>query len=163
MIEISDYITLDRFCQSENARRKGIDNTASDPAHLTNIIALMDLVYDPLCQHFGQEIFVSSGYRSLALNLITKGASVTSQHAKGEAVDLDQDGQEGPANVDLFYWLKDNVEFDQLIWEFGDTTKPSWVHVSYTRHRKNRRQILRAIPNPTNSTLTKYLPWSATL
>ncbi len=158
MTPIGKYITLEKFCHSDNAARKKMDNMATDPVHLQNIRNLIEHVFDPLCKHFGVVIYISSGYRSRALNLITKGASLTSAHAKGQAVDLDQDGQGTPTNRQIFDYIKANLPFDQLIWEFGDDNNPSWVHVSF-KMLGNRRQILRAVPHPDNSRNTKYLPW----
>jgi hypothetical protein len=94
--------------------------------------------------HFGVPIHISSGYRSEALNKFIKGSS-SSQHCKGEAIDIDMDGSSsGVTNADVYNFIKDNLEFDQLIWEFGTDKNPDWVHVSYTKG-KNRKQKLKAV------------------
>lgn len=151
-------LTVQDFIRSEKASAKGIDNRIA-PEHEANVRYLIDNLYDPLCDHFNAGIYVSSGYRSLALNKVTKGASLTSQHAKGQAIDLDQDGQPGPSNVQIFHQIRTMI-FDQLIWELGDDKSPAWVHASIKSTGKNRRQILRCILLKNGN--TKYLPWSST-
>jgi hypothetical protein len=101
-------------------------------------------VFDKVREYFGVPIFVSSGYRSAALNKAIGGSS-TSDHNLGRALDLDQDGHgNGVTNADVFKFIKDNLEFDQLIWEFGTDKNPDWVHVGY-RKGANRKQILKAV------------------
>ena len=71
---------------------------------------------------------------------------MTSQHCKGEAIDIDMDGNpHGLTNADIFNYIKDNLPFDQVIWEFGDAKNPDWVHVSYSSTGKQRKQALRAV------------------
>jgi hypothetical protein len=79
----------------------------------------------------------------LALNKAIKGAA-TSQHCSGEAMDIDMDGT-SITNAQIFNYIKDNLVFDQLIWEFGTDKNPDWVHVSYESTGKQRKQILKAI------------------
>ena len=86
-------------------------------------------------------IFISSGYRSKALNEAI-GGSKTSQHSKGEAIDIDMDYRNGPENEDIFHYIRENLPFDQLIWEFGTDSRPDWVHVSYKKGGPQRGQIL---------------------
>ncbi len=89
-------------------------------------------------------IYVSSGYRSDALNKAI-GGSRKSQHSKGEALDLDNDNKNVAAsNTEIFNYIKDNLDFDQLIWEFGTDENPDWVHVSYLSIDENRKRCLRA-------------------
>jgi zinc D-Ala-D-Ala carboxypeptidase len=99
---------------------------------------------------------LSSGYRSVALNKAV-GGSATSQHSKGEAIDIDMDGHKGPTNAEVFNYIKENLNFDQLIWEFGSKTSPDWVHVSYKKGGPQRKQILRAVRNSTGKTI--YENW----
>ena len=89
-------------------------------------------------------MFISSGYRSKALNDATPGASSTSDHSIGCAFDLDCDRFGGKKNSEIFNYIKDNLEFKQLIWEFGNSAEPDWVHVSYKKGA-NKKQILRAV------------------
>ena len=89
-------------------------------------------------------IHISSGYRSKGLNDAV-GGSLTSQHCKGEAIDIDMDGSSnGVTNKMVYDYIKDNLVFDQLIWEFGTDKNPDWVHVSYSK-TKNKKQKLKAI------------------
>jgi len=96
-------------------------------------------------------IFISSGYRSPHLNISIGGIS-TSQHCKGEALDLDADGY----NYKLFNYIFENLDFDQLIWEFGDDKNPAWVHVSY-KIDENRNQVLKAYKDEQGRTKYKEL------
>ena len=105
-----------------------------------NLIDLVDNVLDPLREAIGAPITVNSGYRSPILNMKVGGAS-TSQHTKGEAADITRGSR--AQNKNLFYWIKENCDFDQLIWEFGDSSGPDWVHVSY-RKGNNRKQVLKS-------------------
>jgi hypothetical protein len=97
---------------------------------------LAEKVFEPLREWVDAPIKVNSMFRSLELNTALKG-SKTSSHMKGEAMDITSMG--GKSNLEMFYWIKDNLEFDQLIWEFGK--EPKWLHVSYSAV-KNRKQIL---------------------
>jgi len=141
MGELSKNLSIAEVIKSNTATRKGIDNSPTDE-HLENLKALATNVFQPMRDQLGA-ISVSSGYRSKDLNTAIKG-SKTSQHCKGEALDLDNDFKVDRAtNTEIFNYIKDNLEFDQLIWEYGDEKKPDWVHVSYTTSKKNRYQILR--------------------
>jgi hypothetical protein len=113
--------------------------------HIANFKLLAENVFEKIRNNFRCPIHISSGYRSKELNACTKGASATSQHSTGEAVDLDMDGSaNGVTNKMVFNYIKDNLEFDQLIWEFGTNENPDWVHVSYESTGKQRKQILKA-------------------
>jgi hypothetical protein len=103
---------------------------------------LAEKVFEPIREHFKTPIHVSSMYRGLNLNQAIKG-SITSQHCSGQAMDIDMDSKGKPTNKDIFDFIKKNLEFDQMIWEFGNDKQPDWVHVSYTSS-KNRKQILKA-------------------
>jgi hypothetical protein len=83
------------------------------------------------------------------------GGALSSQHCSGEAIDIDMDGT-SVTNAAVFNWIKDNLEFDQLIWEFGTDTNPDWVHVSYESKGKQRKQILKAYKA---GGATKYKPY----
>jgi hypothetical protein len=123
---------------------------------LENFKKLAEKVFEPIREHFKVPIHISSGYRSKELNSAI-GGSLTSQHCSGEAVDLDMDGStSGVTNAQVFNFIKDKLEFDQLIWEFGTDKNPDWVHVSYESTGKQRKQILKAVR--TNGK-TSYLPY----
>jgi hypothetical protein len=143
-MQLSTHLSLAEFIVSDTAKRNGIDNTPT-PEHLENAKILANKVFEAIRLGLGKPIYLSSGYRSKALNDATKGSSSTSQHCTGEAMDLDQDGRSnGITNKQVFDFIKANVEFDQLIWEFGTNANPDWVHVSYSAKGKQRKQILKA-------------------
>jgi hypothetical protein len=128
--------------RSETAKRRGINNTPSGE-HLENFKKLAENVFEPIREHFGVPIHISSGYRSKELNAAI-GGSLTSQHCQGEAIDIDMDGT-SITNAQIFNFIKDNLNFDQMIWEFGSDSNPDWVHVSYESTGKQRKQILKAV------------------
>ena len=142
-MKISEHLDLSELIRSESAKRNGISNMPTE-AHIANFKVLAEKVFEPIRNHFRCPIHISSGYRSEALNKAIGGSS-TSQHSKGQAVDVDMDGSpNGVTNKMVFDYIKDNLEFDQLIWEFGSDSNPDWVHVSYSEG-KNRNQKLKAI------------------
>ena len=142
-MQLSKYFTLAELTPSATAKRLGIKNDPT-PEHLNNLKLLATNVLDKVREHFGKPIWVSSGYRSKALNDATPGSSATSQHCSGEAADLDQDGRgTGVTNKMVFDYIKDNLNFDQLIYEYGTDANPDWVHVSWESNGKQRKQVLR--------------------
>lgn len=149
-VKLSKYFSLAEFTKSQQASRLGISNQPT-PSHQKNMEELCVNVLDKVREKFGP-IFLSSGYRSEAVNKKI-GGSKTSQHCLGEAADIDMDG----INDEIFHFIKDNLEFDQLIWEFGTSKEPDWVHVSYTNERKNRRQVLIA---KKEGSKTVYIPYN---
>lgn len=143
-MQLSTHLSLAEVTNSSTAKRLGISNEPT-PEHLANLKLLAVNVFEPIRNHFNVPIFISSGYRSAALNAATPGSSATSQHCSGEALDLDQDGQPyGITNVMVFNFIKDHLVFDQLIWEYGTAASPDWVHVSWESTGHQRKQILRA-------------------
>ena len=140
-MQLSKHFELAEFTRSESAKRAGISNMPTE-AHQKNMQLLCEKVLEPIREHFGRPILISSGYRSAALNASIKGASSTSQHCSGEAADLDMDGTE-ISNKQIFDYIRENLEFDQLIWEYGTDVNPDWVHVSYESTGKQRKQVLR--------------------
>jgi hypothetical protein len=142
-MKISTHLSIAEITRSDSAKRHGIDNTPT-AEHLENFKLLSEKVFEPIRAHFGVPIFISSGYRSKALNDFIKG-SLSSQHCKGEAIDIDMDGSNGEVtNRMVFDFIKNKLDFDQLIWEFGTDFNPDWVHVSYTK-TGNRKQKLKAV------------------
>lgn len=138
---ISKHITLAEATKSHAAARLGIKNIPTNE-HLANMKHLAESIFEPLRVHFGKPIAVSSFYRCKELNESVKG-SMTSQHLTGEAIDIDAQIFGGLTNNQVFDWIKQNCKFDQLIWENGTVEEPDWVHVSLTKHRANRGQVLR--------------------
>ena len=141
-MKLSSHLDLSEVTYSETAKRLGISNEPT-AIHLEALKKLAENVFEPIRTHFGKPIKVSSGYRSAALNAATPGSSATSQHCKGEALDLDQDGMlTGVTNKMVFDYIKGNLNFDQLIAEFKEGNGPAWVHVSYSASGHQRKQIL---------------------
>jgi hypothetical protein len=143
-MKLSEHLDLSEVIRSESAKRSGISNMPTE-AHIANLKLLAEKVFEPIRNHFRCPIHVSSAYRSVELNRAVKGSS-SSQHCTGEAIDVDMDGTpNGVTNKMVFDYIKNNLEFDQLIWEFGTDTNPDWVHVSYESTGKQRKQVLKAI------------------
>lgn len=140
-MQLSKNLSLAEVIRSESAKRKGISNTPNEE-HLKQLTLLAQYVFQPIRDHFLVPIHISSGYRSPELNKAVGGSS-TSQHSKGQAIDIDNDNSK-ITNKQIFEFIKNNLDFDQLIWEFGNEANPDWVHVSYVKG-KNRKQILKAI------------------
>jgi zinc D-Ala-D-Ala carboxypeptidase len=140
-MRLTAHFSLAEFTRSESAKRHGVSNEPT-PEHLQNLITLCEKVLEPIRAKFGP-INISSGYRSKALNHYI-GGSLNSQHCEAKAADIDMDGMVGASNTEIFNYIKDSLDFDQLIYEFGDNNKPDWVHVSYNG-AKNRKQVLRAL------------------
>jgi hypothetical protein len=144
-MKLSQNLSLAEVTKSATAKRRGIANEPSID-HLESLKALAENIFQPIREEFMCPIFISSGYRSEELNEAI-GGSKTSQHSKGEAIDLDADVYGVITNADIFHYIEDSLNFDQLIWEFGTDDNPDWVHVSYKREGENRGQILKAVRN----------------
>ena len=141
MENISKHITYAEAIHSNTAKRRGIDNTPS-PVHVETMKVTAAKIFEPLREFVGGPIKVTSMYRSPALNEAI-GGSKTSQHMKGQAMDLD-DVYGCKTNAEMYHWIKENLNFDQLIWEFGTDTNPNWIHVSYVNDEDNRNRCLKA-------------------
>jgi len=142
-MKLSEHLDLSEVIRSESAKRNGISNMPTDQ-HIANFKILAEKVFEPIRVNFRCPINLSSGYRSVELNIII-GGSLTSQHCTGEAIDIDMDGTpHAVTNKMVFNYIKDYLEFDQLIWEFGTDQNPDWVHVSYESSGKQRKQVLKA-------------------
>ena len=156
-MKLSEHLDLAEVTRSDSAKRNGISNMPT-PEHIENFKLLAEKVFEPIRKHFGVPINISSGYRSKELNAKI-GGSATSQHSSGEAIDIDMDGSaSGVTNRMVFDYIKDNLVFDQLIFEFGTKEAPDWVHVSYESTGKQRKQILRAVKTGGK---TSYEPYKA--
>jgi zinc D-Ala-D-Ala carboxypeptidase len=141
-MQLSKNLSLAEVMRSETAKRKGISNMPT-PEHIENFKKLAENVFQPIREHFGVPIHISSGYRSKALNTAV-GGSLSSQHCQGEAIDIDMDGS-SITNKQVFDFIRENLNFDQMIWEFGTDANPDWVHVSYESTGKQRKQVLKAV------------------
>ena len=154
-MKISEHLDLAEVTRSETAKRNGISNEPT-AEHLENFKKLAENIFEPIRNHFNVPIHISSGYRSKALNT-SIGGSLTSQHCSGEAIDIDMDGSSnGVTNKMVFDFIKSTLNFDQMIWEFGNSNNPDWVHVSYESTGKQRKQILKASKV---GGATKYSPY----
>ncbi|MDG1476719.1 MAG: D-Ala-D-Ala carboxypeptidase family metallohydrolase [Vicingaceae bacterium] len=141
VLKISKNISYKEGTHSNTAIRRRIKNEPNE-AQLKAMKTLAKKVFEPLRENFGEPIRVNSFFRSIALNKAI-GGSRTSQHCSGEAIDMD--GMNGVTNKKIFDYIKKNLDFDQLIWEFGNDKNPDWVHVSYKSAKENRKQVLKAV------------------
>lgn len=142
------FFTIDELCRSSYAIRNGIDNTATKPVKLA-LIDLIDNVLVPVRLHFNAPVIVTSGYRSPILNKAV-GGSATSDHCKGYAADFTVLGY---SNLEVCKWIAANLEFKQLIAEFGPT---GWIHCSYAAG-KNGGDVLTASKVKGKTVYTKGL------
>lgn len=140
-MKISDHISYKEGVRSNTALRLGIDNTPGE-YELGNMEAVAKNIFEPLREWVGGPIKINSFYRCIDLNSAIGGSS-KSQHCQGRAIDLD-DTFGHKTNAEMYEYIKKNLSFDQLIWEFGTDDNPDWVHVSYVSDAENRNRCLRA-------------------
>ena len=151
-MKLSANFQLSELVKSQTAERKGIPNNPS-PTQIDNLKALCINILQPIRSHFDSPVLISSGYRSAELCLAI-GSNIHSQHIEGKAADIEVVGVD---NKELAQWIKDNLEYDQLILEFYKNGEPDsgWVHVSWNGS-DNRNQSLHAFKE---NDKTKYKPW----
>ena len=138
---ISQHISYKEGTRSTTAIRRGIDNTPNKE-QLDNMRLIAEKIFEPLRAHIGGPIKINSFFRCPELNTAI-GGSKTSQHCKGQAIDID-DTYGKATNAEMYYFIKDHLDFDQMIWEFGDDDNPAWVHISYVSPEENRNRCLKA-------------------
>ena len=155
MKKISKNISYKEATYSNYAKKYKIANKPDDE-QIENMKLVAEEVFQPLREWANHPIKVNSFFRSKKLNSGIGGSSVSS-HLTGNAIDITTLGEK--TNLELFNYIKDNLEFDQLIWEFGTNSRPDWVHVSYKKGGPQRGQILTAKRN--SSGKTYYEPWKA--
>ena len=153
-MKISDHITYAEAIHSQTAKRKGIDNTPN-PNQVETMKLTAEKIFEPLRKWVGGPIKVNSFFRSAELNTAI-GGSKTSQHCKGQAIDID-DVYGNKTNAEMYNWIKDNLNFDQMIWEFGTDMNPNWVHISYVSEEDNRNRCLKAYKDEYNKTKYKTI------
>ena len=141
MERLSKHVSYKEGIHSITALRLGLKNDPSD-VHLANMRLISEKVFEPLRMHVGGPIKINSFYRGPELNKAIGGSS-KSQHCKGQAIDID-DTFGHMSNADMYNWIKENLNFDQMIWEFGTDENPNWVHVSYVNKDDNRNRCLKA-------------------
>ena len=151
-MKLTENFSLNELTKSQTAERKGIDNSPSTE-HQENLKSLCEMILQPIRDHFGQVVSVSSGYRSPEL-CVAIGSSTQSQHAKGQASDFEIFGV---SNKELADYIDENLDYNQLIleyWKGEDEPNSGWVHCADTNGH-TRKQYLRA---PTENGSTKYEP-----
>jgi len=150
-MKLTENFSLNELTKSQTAERKGIDNTPS-AEHQENLKSLCEMVLQPIRDHFGQVVSISSGYRSPEL-CVAIGSSTKSQHAKGQAADFEIFGV---SNKELADYIDENLDYDQLILEYWKESDPNsgWIHCSFNT-QGNRKQYLRAYKENGS---TKYEP-----
>ena len=154
MKNISKHITYKEGVYSTTALRLGLNNDPTK-AHLTNMELLAEKVFEPLRKHVNGPIKINSFYRGPELNKAIGGSS-KSQHCEGRAMDIDDD-YGYMSNANMFEYIKNNLSFDQMIWEFGNSDNPNWVHVSYVNEEANRNRCLLAYKDENNKTKYKVI------
>ena len=148
---ISEHISYKEGVYSNTAIRRGIDNTPNDE-QLNNMELIAEKIFEPLREWVGGPIKINSFFRSPELNTAIGGSS-KSQHCKGQAIDID-DTFGKATNAEMYEWIKENLDFDQMIWEFGTDKNPNWIHISWVSHQPNRKKL--TIAKKVNSR-TKYI------
>ena len=148
-MNLSRHVTIQEFSYSPTAIKKGIHNVMNS-TQVNNAIQLCENVFEPIRKHLNAPIKITSGFRCEQLNKLIGGA-YGSQHTKGEAFDLDITDRK------VFDWILKNVEFDQLIFEYGDDNNANWFHISY-RKGNNRKQALRAVKIAGKTQYISYKP-----
>ena len=141
MEKISKHVSYKEGIKSNTAMRLNIDNSPGE-YHLGNMNAVALNVFEPLREWVGGPIKINSFYRSVALNKAIGGSS-RSQHCDGRAMDID-DTFGHKTNAEMYEYIKENLNFDQMIWEFGTDENPDWVHISYVSEEQNRNRCLKA-------------------
>ena len=154
MRKISYHISYKEGTYSVTALRLGLNNDPTK-SHLTNMELLAEKIFEPLRKHVGGPIKINSFYRGPELNKAI-GGSANSQHCKGQAIDID-DTYGYMSNADMYEYIKNNLSFDQMIWEFGNSDNPDWVHVSYVNEESNRNRCLLAYKDENNNTKYKTI------
>jgi len=141
MEKISKHVSYKEGVYSITAKRLGLNNKPNTYA-LVNMQVLAENVFEPLRKWVGGPIKINSFYRGEALNKAIGGSS-RSQHCQGRAIDID-DSYKHKTNAEMYNWIKENLDFDQMIWEFGTDDNPDWVHISYVSEEENRKRCLKA-------------------
>ncbi len=140
-MSVSKHISMKEAVESYTAKRRGIENVPGE-YELVNMTAVAENIFEPLREWVGGPIKINSFFRSAELNQAIGGSS-KSQHCQGRAIDID-DTYGRKTNAEMYHWVKENLDFDQMIWEFGTDKNPDWVHISYVSQDGNRNRCLKA-------------------
>jgi len=148
-MKLTNNFSLSEMIKSQTAERKGINNNPNED-NIENLQRLCEHILQPVRDHYGKVVSVSSGFRSPEL-CVAIGSSINSQHASGQAADFEI---YGVSNKELADYIADNLDFDQLILEFWKPEEPNsgWVHCSYKGADSNRKEYLRAVRGSTGKT-----------
>lgn len=133
MTQLTEHFSVAEMSRSSAASFKGIPNKPG-PAEIAALTLLCEKVLEPVREHYGKPVIVTSGYRSPRVNVAVGGSS-SSQHCKGEAADFTVSGE---SNIDVCRWMQANLNYDQLIYEFGED---GWVHCSFSAHRMRNAEL----------------------
>ena len=159
-MKLSNNLWLSEVIKSNTAVRRGIDNNPTE-LHISNLTYIAEKIFQPIREHFGSAIHVSSGYRSKGLNEAIGGSKI-SFHSHGMALDLDMDGRSNKiTNADIFNYIKENLPYSELIWEFGTDENPNWVHVAIAKGREDEKVTKIAYKH--NYSKTQYKAWDKKL
>lgn len=138
-MRLTNNFTLEELYASATATRKGIDNSPS-PIVQQNLRMLAEKILQPIRDEYKHAIIVTSGYRCAALNKAVGGAK-TSQHLTGCAADIKCTHTTKAYLFRLILRMirEGRIEVGQLIWEYGNSDEPSWIHISLpTAGKKNQ-------------------------
>jgi len=138
-MKISDHISFEEAIRSNTAKRLNIDNSPNS-YQISNMVGTAVKIFEPLREWVGGPVKINSFFRCEKLNRAIGGAK-RSQHMEGRAMDID-DTFGHKTNAEMFHFIKNNLNFDQLIWEFGNEENPDWLHVSYVSDDENRGRCL---------------------
>ena len=138
MEKISKHISWHEGTYSRTGERRDLDNTPNEE-QLKCMKEVAENLFEPLREWVGGGIKINSFFRGEPVNTAI-GGSTRSQHMKGQAIDID-DTFGHKTNAEMYYYIKDNLDFDQMIWEFGTDKNPNWLHISWVSHRPNRKKL----------------------
>ena len=138
MDKISAHVSYHEGTYSRTGERRGLDNTPNKE-QLKCMKEVAENLFEPLREWVGGPIKINSFFRGEPVNTVI-GGSTKSQHMKGQAIDID-DTFKHKTNAEMYYYIKDNLDFDQMIWEFGTDKNPNWLHISWVSHRPNRKKL----------------------
>ena len=138
MENISKHISWHEGTYSRTGERKDLDNTPNED-QLKCMKEVAENLFEPLREWVGGAIKINSFFRGEPVNTAI-GGSTRSQHMKGQAIDID-DTFGHKTNAEMYHYIKDNLDFDQMIWEFGTDKNPNWLHISWVSHRPNRKKL----------------------
>lgn len=142
MERISKHVSWKEATYSRTGDRLNLDNAPNED-QIKCMKDVAENIFEPLREWAGGPIKINSMFRGKPVNTAI-GGSKNSQHMKGQAMDID-DTFKYKTNAEVYYYIKENLDFDQMVWEFGTDKNPNWIHVSYVTHRPNRKKLTVAL------------------